>query len=100
MPIGITTDVCATFAGAVVGLFIGKKLPETLKTALNNILGIAAIFVCVMQVTNAIMQAHGFVFLPIVTMVVGGLVMIFFDYVMVGIPSVNIFGSPLGTVVC
>ena len=43
MPIGITTDVCATFAGAVVGLFIGKKLPETLKTALNNILGIAAI---------------------------------------------------------
>ena len=43
MPMGITTDVCATFAGAVVGLLIGKKLPETLKTALNNILGIAAI---------------------------------------------------------
>ena len=43
MPIGITTDVCATFAGAVIGLIIGKKLPEYLKTALNNILGIAAI---------------------------------------------------------
>ena len=43
MPIGITTDVCATFAGAIVGLIIGKKLPEYLKTALNNILGIAAI---------------------------------------------------------
>lgn len=43
MPIGITTDVCATFAGAVIGLIIGKKLPESLKTALNNILGIAAI---------------------------------------------------------
>ena len=43
MPIGITTDVCATFAGAVVGLIIGKKLPEYLKTALNNILGVAAI---------------------------------------------------------
>ena len=43
MPLGITTDVCATFAGAVIGLIIGKKLPEYLKNALNNILGIAAI---------------------------------------------------------
>ena len=43
MPIGITTDICATFAGAIVGVLIGKKLPEYLKTALNNILGIAAI---------------------------------------------------------
>lgn len=43
MPIGITTDVCATFAGALLGLFIGKKLPESLKSALNNILGIAAV---------------------------------------------------------
>lgn len=43
MPIGITTDVCATFAGAIIGLIIGKKLPESLKTALNNIMGVAAI---------------------------------------------------------
>ncbi|MBP3206349.1 MAG: DUF554 domain-containing protein [Lachnospiraceae bacterium] len=43
MPIGITTDVCATFAGALIGVIIGRKLPEYLKTALNNILGIAAI---------------------------------------------------------
>lgn len=43
MPIGITTDVCATFAGAVIGVIIGKKLPEYMKTALNNILGIAAV---------------------------------------------------------
>lgn len=43
MPIGIMTDVCATFLGAVLGLMIGKRLPEHLKAALNNILGIAAI---------------------------------------------------------
>ena len=43
MPIGITTDVCATLAGAVVGVLIGSKLPEYIKTALNNILGMAAI---------------------------------------------------------
>lgn len=43
MPIGICTDVCATFVGAILGVIIGKKLPESMKTALNNILGIAAI---------------------------------------------------------
>lgn len=42
MPIGILTDICASFAGAVLGILIGKKLPEYLKTALNNTLGIAA----------------------------------------------------------
>ncbi|MCF0135118.1 MAG: DUF554 domain-containing protein [Lachnospiraceae bacterium] len=43
MPIGIITDVCATFVGSVLGILIGKKLPDYLKTALNNILGMAAI---------------------------------------------------------
>lgn len=43
MPVGIITDVCATFCGALLGLMIGKRLPEHLKSALNNILGIAAI---------------------------------------------------------
>ena len=33
-------------------------------------------------------------------MLVGGIVMVIFDFVMVGIPSVNIFGSPIGTCVC
>lgn len=43
MPIGITVDICATFCGALLGLMIGKKLPESMKNALNTILGIAAI---------------------------------------------------------
>lgn len=43
MPIGITVDILATFCGAILGLVIGKKLPETMKNALNTILGIAAI---------------------------------------------------------
>lgn len=43
MPIGILTDVSATFAGAIVGLLLGTRLPEYMKNALNNILGMAAI---------------------------------------------------------
>ena len=77
-----------------------KSLDPDLSGRLLSILGVAVIFVCIMQVANAVLQAHGFVFLPICTMVVGGLVMLFFDYVVVGIPSVNIFGSPIGTIIC
>lgn len=43
MPIGITVDVCATLVGSIIGVLLGKKLPESFKKALNNILGIAAI---------------------------------------------------------
>ncbi len=52
MPIGITTDVCATFTGAVIGLIIGKKLPDYLKKAMNNILGVAAITMGIVLITR------------------------------------------------
>ena len=43
MPIGIITDVCATFLGAILGLILGKRIKQDIKNALNNTLGIAAI---------------------------------------------------------
>ena len=43
MPIGITTDVLITCLGAVLGVVLGTRLPDSLKKALNNTLGIAAI---------------------------------------------------------
>ena len=55
---------------------------------------------CVMLLTNSIMQAHGKVRLPIYTMLIGGAVKVAINYVLVGNPSVNIKGAPIGTVVC
>ena len=43
MPIGITTDVLITCLGAVLSVVLGTRLPDSLKKALNNTLGIAAI---------------------------------------------------------
>ena len=37
-----------------------------------QMLGIASIFVCIMLLTNSIMQAHGRVNWPIITMLIGG----------------------------
>lgn len=64
------------------------------------VLGIASLFVCLMLVTNSILQAHGRVNLPIVTMLIGGVVKIALNYNLTAISSLNIHAAPIGTLVC
>ena len=91
------------------GLFVlGKPIIKLLFSSLNpelagpllSTLGLATVFVCMMLVCNSILQANGFVNLPVVVMVLGGVVKIVSNYNMVAIPSVGIFGVPFGNVLC
>ena len=74
--------------------------PETLRIAgpLLAILGVAVIFNCMVSVTNAILQAHGLVTVPIYTTLVGGLVNIITDYVLIGTKGVGIYGAAIATI--
>ena len=93
-----------------VGLFVmGKPIMQLLFSASLNVelagsllstLGLATVFVCMMLVCNSILQAHGFVNLPVFIMVVGGAVKIFANYNVVALPSVGIYGAPLGNILC
>ncbi len=65
-----------------------------------RILGIATIFVCLMILTNAILQTYGKEKLPIFTVIIGGLVKIVMNYVLVGDPEINIHGAPISTLCC
>ena len=65
-----------------------------------QILGLASVFVCVMLLTNAILQAHGLAKVPILTMFIGGVVKVVANYMLVGNPDINIKGAPIGTLVC
>ena len=65
-----------------------------------SILGVANIFVCLMLVCNSILQSHGVLHLPIITMLMGGITMVLFDFFMVGTVRFHIFGSPIGTCIC
>lgn len=65
-----------------------------------QILGIACIFICIMILTNAILQSYGRVRIPIITVIVGGLTKIVMNYVLVGNPDVNIHGAPISTLCC
>ena len=58
-----------------------------------QLLGIASIFVCIMLLTNSIMQAHGKVQLPIYTMLAGGVVKVVINYVLGGQPGHQHQGS-------
>ena len=63
-------------------------------------LGIASIFVCIMLLSNSILQAHGMVNLPVVIAAIGGAIKLITNYVLVGIESINVVGAAIGTLVC
>ena len=62
------------------------------------ILGVAVIFNCMVAVTNAILQAHGKVAIPIYTTLAGGLVNVVTYYVLIGIEGIGIYGAAIATI--
>ena len=92
-----------------VGLFVmGTPIIKLLYPALTSELagpllselGIATLFVCMMLVCNSVLQAHGFVNLPVFVMLLGGVLKIINNYNLVTIPGVGIYGAPFGNVLC
>ena len=61
-------------------------------------LGIAVIFVALVQVTNSVLQAYGRVYYPVINMLVGGVVKVCMNYTF--IPVWGIDGAPVATNVC
>lgn len=90
---------------ALAGPILRLLYPSQIETAiaaepLMEVLGIASIFVCLMILTNAILQSYGRERVPIYTMILGGLVKIGMNYVLVGNPDINIGGAPISTLCC
>ena len=86
-------------SGPIFRLFY-PRYDGVLGGQLLSTLGIASIFVCLMLITNSILQSYGRVNIPIVTMLIGGVVKIALNYNLVAVPSINIHGAPIGTLVC
>ena len=84
----------------IMQLLFAGKLEVGLAGPLLSTLGLATVFVCMMLVCNSILQAHGFVNLPVFIMVAGGAVKIFANYNVVALPGVGIYGAPLGNILC
>ena len=68
--------------------------------ALLRLLGVAAFFVCMSMMGNAILQAIGQEKLPILSILLGGVVKIGVNWFLVGNPRININGAPVGSICC
>ena len=91
----------SVLAGPILHLlYPARRATADAATYHLQLLGIASIFVCIMLLTNSILQAHGKVYWPIFTMLLGGGLKVGINYTLVGNPDVNIKGAPIGTLLC
>ena len=81
-------------------VFRGEEGAINTASPLLSVLGTSVFFSCMMTVTNAILQAYGKERLPMVSMMVGAVVKIVLSYLLIGIPSINIYGAAISTFVC
>ena len=86
--------------GEPIMALIFPNLNPQLAGPLLSTLGLATLFVCMMLVCNSILQAHGFVSLPVIIMVAGGVVKIITNYNVVIQPPIGIYGAPMGNILC
>ncbi len=98
MPCAVGLFVLAEPVTALLGGYSGEKL--VLATRLMSILGICIIFNAAVLLTNAIMQAHGHVNLPVINMFVGGFLKLAAVFILAGNPHIGIMGTPIGSLLC
>jgi len=102
---GLLAFPCAAglfaLAKPILDLFYYKQ-PQDVEVAypLLQLLTPSVIFVGLVSVTNSILQANGKERIPVITMISGGLIKLVVNYILVGMPGVNIHGAPIGTLCC
>ncbi len=94
MPMGVGLFVLGT---PIIRLLYPSFNIDTAGTLLST-LGIATPLVCLMLVCNSILQAHGFINMPVIIMLLGGIVKIINNYNLVA--RIGIAGAPVGNILC
>jgi stage V sporulation protein B len=67
---------------------------------LLTFLASSVLFSCMITTTNAILQSYRNTVKPIISMSIGVLVKIVSEYILIGIPNINIYGAPISTFLC
>ncbi len=97
-PCAVGLAVLAEPVTALLGGYTGERL--ALATSLMAVLGLCILFNATVLLTNAIMQAHGHVNLPVVNLFVGGIVKLVAVFLLAGNPQIGILGTPIGSLLC
>lgn len=88
----------AVFSKPILQLLFASQASEIEYTApLLSSLGLSVFLSGMITITNAILQAYKQVKKPIISMVIGVAVKMISSFVLIGIPSINIYGAPIST---
>ncbi len=99
MPCGI--GIAAVSGDVLRLLYSAEKLNEIdIVVPILQTLGITAVFSGMMVPMTNMLQAIGKQTIPVRNIAIGALLKIVINYVLVGIPQVNIMGASIGTLVC
>ena len=91
---------CAIGLSILAGPILLLLFKSSLAGSLLQKLAFAVLFVSLLSVTNAILQAYGKMYIPLINMLIGGIIKVIINYNLVAVPSINIEGAPIGTLVC
>ncbi len=67
---------------------------------LLSLLGVSIFLYAIIQYTNALLQSHGYAYIPVINMLVCGVAKLAVVYILVGNPAVGILGAPIGAILC
>ena len=94
LPCAVGLTVLARPIMALLGGYEGEQLE--LSAQFMAIQGITVFLYAIIQYTNALLQSHGYVNIPVINMLSSGVVRLVLVYVMVGNPNLGLMGAPLG----
>ena len=97
LPAGIGLSV---LAGPIARLVYGDRPSTPVIAGALGIMGAAAIFAAVTTPLGSMLQAVGHMELPVILVLSGLAVKVVLNYVLAGIPALNILGGGISTLVC
>ena len=95
LPCAVGLTVLARPVMALLGGYEGEQLE--MSAQFMAILGITVFLYAIIQYTNSLLQAHGYVNAPVVNMLTSGVVRLVQVYVQVGTPNLGLLGAPIGS---
>lgn len=91
---------CAVGMSMLAGPILQLVYNNANASSTLTILAVAIVFVSLVLVTNAILQATGNEIIPVINMLIGGIAKVVINYFLVANPDININGAPIGTTSC
>jgi len=87
----------SVLAEPIITLLFGYGSAAEAAAPLLSILALSVFFISTLSVTSSFLQAHKLERKPIISMLCGAVVKLTASFILIGIPQINIYGSPIAS---